>query len=334
VWDQAALGTRAPQPRELADPARGAGRARGRDGGWLITLTVTGFHLADAAVVTLSRVASLTDRDVLVGHAYAGPGPLEARKAIYRWQRPARDLPGMALSFLQGVTGLVVDVGCGSGEYLHRLADDRPGLRVLGLDLSPGMRPPVVADAQRLPLPDGAAGAVLAMHMLYHVPDIGQAAAELARVLRPDGVAIAATNGADHMRQFAQLFASAVHAVSPGAVTAGPASVPVASHRFRLENAPATLRQHFASAEAVSWRAEIRVPDAAPVVAYLDSTRAGREDLLPAGVSWPAVMSAARELAGQVIARDGAFPVHSHSGLIVCRGPRRAPVGPGQRSLP
>jgi hypothetical protein len=50
-------------------------------------------------------MASLTDRKVLVGQAYASPGPLEARRAIYRWQRPARDLPGAVLSFLRDVTG-------------------------------------------------------------------------------------------------------------------------------------------------------------------------------------------------------------------------------------
>jgi hypothetical protein len=50
--------------------------------------------------------------------------------------------------------------------FLRRIAADRPDLRALGLDLSPGMGPAAVADAQRLPLPDASAEAVLAMHML------------------------------------------------------------------------------------------------------------------------------------------------------------------------
>jgi SAM-dependent methyltransferase len=267
-------------------------------------------------------MASLTDREVLVRQAYAGPAPLEARKAIYRWQQPARDLPAMALSFLRDVTGLVVDVGCGTGQYLRRIAADRPGLHLLGLDLSPGMRPDAVADAQQLPLRDGAAGAVLAMHMLYHVPDIDRAIGELARVLGGDGVAVTATNGDGHMRQFRELFADAVRAVKPGAAASpGPAT----GHSFRLENGPAMLRRHFASVEVVSWQTRIRIPEAGPVVAYLDSTRAGRAGLLPAGVTWEAVMGAARALAGQVIERDGAFSVDSHSGLIVGRGPRGDP---------
>jgi SAM-dependent methyltransferase len=263
-------------------------------------------------------VASLTDRKVLVGQAYAGPGPLEARRAIYRWQRPARDLPGAVLSFLQDVTGLVVDVGCGPGQYLSRIASERPDLSVLGLDLSPGMRPRAVADAQQLPLADGTAGAVLAMHMLYHVPDIDRAIGELARVLCRDGIAIVATNGQGHMRQLRDLFAAAVRAADPAAATVSGSAV---GHRFRLENAPAMLVPHFASAQVVAWQTKLEIPETGPVVAYLDSQRAGRADRLPAGVTWEAMLDAARTITDGIIARDGAFVADSHSGLIVCRSP-------------
>jgi SAM-dependent methyltransferase len=281
---------------------------------------VTNPVLAHAAPLRLSCVASLTDREILVGQAYATAAPLEARRAIYRWQRPARDLPAVALSLLRGVTGPVIDVGCGPGHYWRRIAGGRPDLRVAGLDLSPGMRPHAVADAQHLPLPDGAAGAALAMHMLYHVPDIDRAISELARVLRGDGIAIVATNGAGHLRQFGQLFADAVNAVQPGADSPVP---PPQSGRFRLDSGTAMLRRHFAAAEPLVWETEIRIPEAGPVVGYLDSTRASRADLLPAGVSWEAVMDAAGALAGQIIGRDGYFAADSRSGFIVCRGPRR-----------
>jgi len=274
-----------------------------------------------AAPLRLSYVASLTDREILVGQAYATPAPLEARRAIYRWQQPARDLPTVALSLLQGVTGPVVDVGCGPGHYWRLIARERPGLRVVGLDLSPGMRPHAVADAQHLPLPDRAAGAALAMHMLYHVPDIERAIGELARVLRDDGIVIVATNGAGHMRQFGQLFADAVRAVKPGADSPVP---PPQSDRFRLDNGTVMLRRRFAAAEPVVWETDIRIPEPGPVVGYLDSTRASRADLLPAGVSWEAVMDAASALAGQIIDRDGFFTAGSRSGFIVCRGPMRS----------
>ncbi len=266
-------------------------------------------------------MASLTDREILVGQAYATPAPLEARRAIYQWQHPARDLPATALSLLQGVTGPVIDVGCGPGHYWRLIARERPDLHVVGLDLSPGMRPHAIADAQHLPLPDRAAGAALAMHMLYHVPDIDRAIGEVARVLRDDGIAIIATNGAGHMRQLGQLFADAVRAVRPGAESPVP---PPQSGRFRLDNATGMLRRRFAAAEPVVWEAEIRIPGPGPVVGYLDSTRASHAGLLPAGVSWEAAMGAAAALAGQIIDRDGFFAVDSRSGFIVCRGPMRS----------
>jgi SAM-dependent methyltransferase len=264
-------------------------------------------------------MSSLTDRETLVGRAYADAGPLEARRAIYRWQEPAVDLPGLALSWLGDVDGLVVDIGCANGRYLRRIAAERPDLRVLGLDLSPGMRPPVIADAQRLPLPDAGAGAVLAMHMLYHVPDIDRAIGEMARVLRPDGVAIAATNGEGHVREFGLLLNDAVRAIRPAAAVVEFSG----TVRFRLENGPPMLARHFESVQPVSWETTIRIPEPGPVLAYLDSTRASREGRLPSGVSWDAMLAAAGALVTRIIDREREFGVTARSGLLICRRPRR-----------
>ena len=55
-------------------------------------------------------------------------------------------------------------------------------------------------DAQAIPFPTGYFDGVIANHMLYHVPDLGKAMAEIRRVLKPGGVLFAATNGLRHMR--------------------------------------------------------------------------------------------------------------------------------------
>src|SRR5208283_2023666 len=49
------------------------------------------------------------------------------------------------------------------------------------------------ADAQALPFRSGAFDAVVANHMLYHVPDIAGALREIRRVLKPGGSCYAAT---------------------------------------------------------------------------------------------------------------------------------------------
>jgi ubiquinone/menaquinone biosynthesis C-methylase UbiE len=61
------------------------------------------------------------------------------------------------------------------------------------------------ADAQDLSFPDASFDAVLANHMLYHVPDRPRALSELRRVLRPGGRLYAATHGAGHLKELQEL---------------------------------------------------------------------------------------------------------------------------------
>jgi hypothetical protein len=53
-------------------------------------MTVTGPILTQATPLTLSIVNPLTDREVLVGQAYASPRPLQARKVLYVGDDPPR----------------------------------------------------------------------------------------------------------------------------------------------------------------------------------------------------------------------------------------------------
>lgn len=98
------------------------------------------------------------------------------------------------LSLVPDTARALVDIGCGTGLVTERLA--RPGLRVLGADSSAGMVRTaagrvgnvVLADARRLPLPNGSVDAVSAVWLLHLVRDARAVVAEAARVLRPGGV--------------------------------------------------------------------------------------------------------------------------------------------------
>jgi ubiquinone/menaquinone biosynthesis C-methylase UbiE len=87
----------------------------------------------------------------------------------------------------------LVDVGGGTGNYSRALAQE--GWEPLVVDRSPEMLARATAkglatlegDAQRLPLPDGCADAVMLVSMLHHVDDPSAALAEARRVLRPGG---------------------------------------------------------------------------------------------------------------------------------------------------
>ncbi len=63
----------------------------------------------------------------------------------------------------------------------------------------------VVAELSQLPFPEGSFDAVIANHMLFHVPNLELGLAEIHRVLGRGGVLIAATNGPEHLLELRQL---------------------------------------------------------------------------------------------------------------------------------
>ena len=63
----------------------------------------------------------------------------------------------------------------------------------------------VVASVQTLPFADKSFDLVIANYMLYHATDIDQALGELRRVLRTDGLLVAATNGPAHLIELLEI---------------------------------------------------------------------------------------------------------------------------------
>ncbi|HVZ27895.1 MAG TPA: class I SAM-dependent methyltransferase [Rhizomicrobium sp.] len=118
----------------------------------------------------------------------------------------------------------VLDIGCGPGWFWTAVADSLPGnLHLTLADLSPGMVQEAMercraspfasvesrrADAAALPFADDSFDAVIAMHMLYHLPDPAAGIAEITRVLKPGGFAAVTTNGSGNMRKLHQLAAA------------------------------------------------------------------------------------------------------------------------------
>jgi ubiquinone/menaquinone biosynthesis C-methylase UbiE len=93
----------------------------------------------------------------------------------------------------------LLDLGCGTGQ--SRRVYEGTFARYTGADLSPaaveaaGIKFPddtwVVADATRLPFPDGRFDVVAFSSLLHHIPDFPAAVREGNRVLKPGGVAFA-----------------------------------------------------------------------------------------------------------------------------------------------
>ncbi|MET8720038.1 class I SAM-dependent methyltransferase [Streptomyces misionensis] len=262
--------------------------------------------------------AAVTDRDRLAGSAYRSDRDLAARQSLYRWQTPRYDLPGIVAEHLSGVRGHVVDIGCGNGKFIQRLRDDRPDLTLLGLDIAPGILvgvpgPVAVADATRLPLATASVDAALALHMLYHVPDIPQAVRELSRVLARDGLVIASTNSDQDKAELDDLWQRAAGDVL--GTGRGPARISL-SARFSLEKTPAFLGEEFGRVETIELPGTITVQDPEPVIAHMASYRAWADQH---DVPFEATIERARTILVDHIARHGAFEVTCLGGILVCR---------------
>ena len=141
------------------------------------------------------RSAALYDTQVEV--LFTGSADVMRRRAL----RPIAEwMAGRNQRSLRGL-----DVGCGTGRLLAFLHQAWPGLKWTGLDLSP----PYLAEARRLigdtarvkliegaaeklPFEDASLDLVVSSFLLHELPaEIrGKALAEIARVLRPDGLVV------------------------------------------------------------------------------------------------------------------------------------------------
>ena len=179
-----------------------------------------------------------------------------------------------------GERAVIVEVGSGTGRLWKTNAGRLgPGWDITLSDQSAGMIAQAramladvahpfrfeIAPADRIPRPDASADVVIANHMLYHVPDLSSALAEIRRVLKPEGALYAATNGDGHMRELDDLYS----AFTGGRTRLG-MSLP-----FTLENGTDLLRRVFPNIRLIRRDDALVVDDAVALADYIASMRMG-----------------------------------------------------------
>ena len=261
---------------------------------------------------------------------YRDASNLQARAALHarygtnphpwqRWVFDQLDLPAEAR---------VLELGCGPASlWVENMSRIPAGWRITLTDLSPGMieearrsLPPAdprfdlqVADAQHLPFADKTFDAVIANHMLYHVPDRPLALSEIARVLALGGTLYAATNGRGNLRELRALrdrFAPPLEAAEQAGGDAD----------FTLDNGREQLAPWFDPVEMRRREDALAVTDAEPLVAYVLSTMPAQA--LLAELPPPEARRRVSKLRDEIernLAERGVIRISRNSGLFVAR---------------
>jgi SAM-dependent methyltransferase len=262
-------------------------------------------------------VSYLSDR-AFVTNQYRDNTNLGARAGLHErfstnpcgwlnWVFAQLDLPAQAR---------ILDLGCGPGTlWQQNLARIPAGWQITLGDLSPGMACTArerlgrsgrtfdfaVVDAQSIPLAGESLDAIVANHMLYHVPDRPKALAEIRRVLRPGGRLYAATNGRAHMRE---LWAWMAHSVPAAAAADWPRKRLLP---FGLENGGEQLAPWFDEVTLRRYEDGLRITEVEPLVAYAASMgRLDGEELAAFGA-----------YVRQELSRQGVLYITKETGLFV-----------------
>jgi ubiquinone/menaquinone biosynthesis C-methylase UbiE len=229
----------------------------------------------------LTELKSFTDPKHLRHQQYKTPDNLNARVNLhvrfrtnpYPWHRWVFD------QLLVPAKASLFEIGCGPGflwaENRERIPSD---WSIYLADLSMGMVKTaratfggdrfafLAADVQRISMPSSRFDAVIANHMLYHVPDPARAFSEFQRVLKPGGRLYAATNGFHNLIEIWEWVAEAL-----------PSRTDIMQSResvlaFSLENGNQLLSKFFPTVKLNRYPDSLEINEVQPIIDFVAST--------------------------------------------------------------
>jgi ubiquinone/menaquinone biosynthesis C-methylase UbiE len=257
------------------------------------------------------------------GRAYSAALPLSSRRSLYNFTFPYHNIDEIVLRLLKlEATGTLLDVGCGTGKLLHAVTGRFSDVSCVGLDSSQEMLSVAAAgspasarvnwllgSAESLPFPTRSFDRVSAIHMLYHVPDIGRAFHELSRVVTTNGTVVVTMNSSTTKPLIKEIV---------GAITAQcrPLTLSQTTERFNLENANQFFEASFAHSSIHRFDSTVVLSEIEPYVDYVDSTR-GMWLPIPTDSVWQDALQIARDVLSSRLHSNGTLIDPNCFGAIV-----------------
>ena len=262
-------------------------------------------------------MSRFTDQQYLKTDQYRDSSNLDARAEIHR--RFSTNTYGWFNWFFDRLLKIpedarILELGCGPAYLWKECSSRLPADWNITLsDLSPGMldaawRNLVVTgrafkfeeiDAQSIPYEAETFDAVIANHMLYHVPDRQKAITEIRRVLKSDGHLFATTIGQNHLKEIADW----IRRVNPGTDFTSFGSP------FTLENGLEQLKQFFRQVTLSRYHDSLQVTEVKPIIAFILSTSHAAELL-------EEELAKLESELGQEVKEKGSIFIRKDSGLF------------------
>ena len=228
-------------------------------------------------------MTAFRDQSYLLNKQYKDASNFNARVALHArfsvnkhgWHNWVFD------QFTLSTESTILELGCGPGWLWYSNRTRIPaGWQITLSDFSAGMLTETrhqlgeerfvyqVADAQALPFADASFDAVIANHMLYHVPDLPQGLHEIQRVLKPGGRLYASTIGRESMHELDELLFQAQ--ISPHWQGFKQ------NANFVLENGQEVLAPCFEQVQLHTYEDALKITEAGPLIAYALSGALGQ----------------------------------------------------------
>lgn len=260
-------------------------------------------------------MSHFTDRDYLQKNQYRDAENLRKRGSLHE-KYSTNPINWFTWVFdHMALKGRILELGCGPGTLWQKNRQRiRPEWNIVLSDFSMGMVQEasnagnfafIQSDAGAIPFPDASFDAVIANHMLYHVPDLRQTLGEIRRILKEDGVFYAATNGKKHLIELHKLIKQGLDIELNNTTLLG---------NFTLETGGPFLAEYFSNVEMDVYKSQLCVTDIDPLVEYTETIISGYD----AAVT-PEQVEKFRGLLAKEIEAKGAVWIQKSVGLFCAR---------------